>query len=436
MHQILALVFFAATYVAIALGRIPGLRLDRAGAALAGAAGMVACGALSLQEAYRAIDLNTIVLLLGMMIVVADLRLSGLFHRVSVWAAARARRPLILLAAIAVVSAAFSAFLVNDTVCIVLTPLVCDLTRRLRRNPVPYLLGVAMASNAGSVATITGNPQNMIIGSFSHIPYIRFAAVLAPVAVVAVVLTIALLALTFREEFWTADVLNGADRLDDAVRPNASTRQHAVRARYAAGEPGIAAAQGSGDGLTERLFMLRSLAVTLAMMAGFFAGLQPAAVAIAAAAVMLVTGRFEARKIYAEVDWPLLAMFAGLFIVVAGVQKWVISGQMSAIIGALHLGRITVLSTIAAVLSNIVSNVPAVLVLKPFIEVLHDPNRAWLALAMASTLAGNLTLVGSIANLLVARGAEERGVRIGFWTYLKTGVPLTVLSILVGVVWL
>ncbi|HYK25243.1 MAG TPA: SLC13 family permease, partial [Steroidobacteraceae bacterium] len=355
MQEIIALALFAATYAAIALGRVPGLRLDRAGAALAGAAGMVACGALSLEEAYRAVDLNTITLLLGMMIVVADLRLSGLFHRVSTWAATRARRPIVLLAAIALVSGIFSAFLVNDTVCLVLTPLVCELTQRLKRNPIPYLLGVAMASNAGSVATITGNPQNMIIGTLSHIPYRVFAAALAPVAAVALLLTVALLALRFRAEFWTRDVLESSP-------------------------PPVGAASGG----LERLLLARSLLVTLAMIAGFFAGLPPPGIAIAAGALMLVTGRFDARKVYAEVDWPLLAMFAGLFIVVAGVDK-IIAGQASAVIGTLHLAQIPVLSGIAAVLSNIVSNVPAVLVLKPFIEALNDPHRAWLALAMAST---------------------------------------------------
>ena len=403
MHATIAIALFTATYAAIALGRVPGLRLDRAGAALAGAAGMVACGSLSLEEAYRAIDLNTITLLLGMMLVVADLRLAGVFHRVSAWAAARARRPIVLLAAISLVSGIFSAFLVNDTVCLVLTPLVCDLTRRLRRDPVPYLLAVAMASNAGSVATITGNPQNMIIGTLSHIPYTAFAAALAPVASVALVLTVALLSITFRAEFWTRETLMSSPSSPDVVCE-----------------------------LAGPLMLARSLLVTLAMMAGFFAGLPPPGVAITAGAVMLVTGRFDVRKVYAEVDWPLLLMFAGLFIVVAGLDK-IIAGQARAVIGALHLQGIPVLAAIAAVLSNIVSNVPAVLVLKPFIEALRDPQRAWLALAMAATLAGNLTLVGSIANLIVARGAEAHGVRIGFWTYLKTGVPLTLLSLLAGI---
>jgi Na+/H+ antiporter NhaD/arsenite permease-like protein len=170
---------FAFTYGGIALGRIPGLRLDRPGIALLGAALMIGIGALTLDEAYRAIDLNTITLLLGMMIVVAHLRISGFFRLVSGWAVAHAHSPLVLLCVVTLTTGVFSAFLVNDTVCLAMAPLVIEVTRRLGRNPVPYLLAVAMSSNVGSVATITGNPQNMIIGAISHIPYSIFASALA-----------------------------------------------------------------------------------------------------------------------------------------------------------------------------------------------------------------------------------------------------------------
>ncbi|HUH83619.1 MAG TPA: SLC13 family permease, partial [Stellaceae bacterium] len=176
----LALLIFAATYVVVAVGRLPGLRLDRAGAALVGASLMVASGSLSLEEAYRAIDLDTIALLLGMMILVANLRFAGFFALANRWIARQARHPLLLLLGVGVVSGGLSAFLVNDTVCLMLTPLVAELALALRRNPVPYLLALAMSSNIGSAATITGNPQNIMIGSFSRIPYGDFAAALAP----------------------------------------------------------------------------------------------------------------------------------------------------------------------------------------------------------------------------------------------------------------
>src|SRR5712675_1842963 len=198
---------FVGSYLALAIGRIPGLSIDRAGIALVGACLMVASGALPLDDAYKAIDFNTITLLLGMMIVVANLRLSGFFALANSWVARRARRPLVLLIAITAIAAVFSAFLVNDAICLVLAPLVLELTLSLRRNPVPYLLAVAMASNVGSTATITGNPQNMIIGSLSQIPYGVFAATLAPVAAAGLVVATLLIALIYRKEFLTRERL-------------------------------------------------------------------------------------------------------------------------------------------------------------------------------------------------------------------------------------
>ncbi len=194
-RSVAAGIIFVGSYLALAIGRIPGLSIDRAGIALVGAGLMVASGALPLKDAYKAVDLDTITLLLGMMIVVASLRLSGFFAVANAWVIAHARQPLILLAAIVAISGFFSAFLVNDAICLVLAPLVLELTLALGRRPVPYLLAVAMASNVGSTATITGNPQNIMIGSFSHIPYTKFALALAPVALVGLLVTVALIAL-------------------------------------------------------------------------------------------------------------------------------------------------------------------------------------------------------------------------------------------------
>jgi Na+/H+ antiporter NhaD/arsenite permease-like protein len=198
-----AVAIFAMTYLVLAIGRLPGFWLDRAGAALVGASLMVAVGVMPLEEVPKAIDFDTIILMLGVMIVVANLRLSGFFRLVNGWVVTRARHPMVLLTAVVLVSGVLSAFLVNDTICLVLTPLVLDLVTRLRRNPVPYLLGIAMASNIGSTATITGNPQNMIIGSLSHIPYSTFAAALSPIAGIGLVLTVVLIAVAYRSEFWT-----------------------------------------------------------------------------------------------------------------------------------------------------------------------------------------------------------------------------------------
>jgi Na+/H+ antiporter NhaD/arsenite permease-like protein len=397
-----AIAIFALTYLVVAVGRLPGFRLDRAGAALVGASLMVAVGALSLEEAPKTIDFDTIILLLGVMIVVANLRLSGFFRLVSGWVVTRARYPIVLLASTVLVSGIFSAFLVNDTVCLVLTPLVLDLVTRLRRNPVPYLLAVAMASNIGSTATITGNPQNMIIGSLSHIPYGAFAAALSPIAGIGLVVTVGLIALVYRSEFRTRQPLRSESRPLHADWP----------------------------------IIIKSVAVSLAMIAAFFAGVPPAEAAIVAGAFLLLTRRIKSEKVYAEIDWTLLLMFAGLFIVVAGLEHSVLSPEVIGAFARLHLERIPVLSGITAILSNIVNNVPAVLVLKPFIAQLQPHQQAWLTVAMASTLAGNFTLVGSVANLIVVQRARAQNVEIGFWEYFKLGAPLTLLTICIGVLWL
>jgi Na+/H+ antiporter NhaD/arsenite permease-like protein len=394
-----AALIFAATYLVIAMGRLPGLRLDRTGAALLGASLMVATGTLSLEEAYRAIDLETLALLLGMMIVVANLRLAGLFHLANAWIARHARRPLALLAGVTVVSGGLSAFLVNDTVCVMLTPLVAEAALAMRRDPVPYLLALAMASNVGSTATITGNPQNIMIGSLSHIAYGDFVAALAPVAAVGLIVVILLLALAWRREFLSSARLEGV----------------APRLRW------------------NRGLLLESLVVLLGMVAFFFLGSPPAKVAVVGGALLLLTPRIKPERVYREIDWPLLLLFAGLFVVVAGFEKALLGPEALAYAARLRLGQPPVLATVTALLSNLVSNVPAVLVLKPFIESLKEPRHAWLVLAMAATLAGNFTILGSVANLIVVERARRHGVAIGFWTYFKVGAPVTVITIAIGV---
>lgn len=397
--RIAAIAIFVATYGAIAIGRLPGFRIDRTGAALIGAALMLAFGVLSLEEAYKSIDLDTITLLLGMMIVVANLRLSGFFRMVNGWAVKRAHHPVLLLAAIVLSSGVLSAFLVNDAICLVMAPIVIELTRALKRNPVPYLIAVALASNVGSTATITGNPQNMIIGTLSQIPYGAFTAALAPVAALGLVVTVALAVLLNPREFWTRERL-----------PDAELASH-----------------------YHGWLVAKSALVTIAMIALFFLGQPVAKVAIVAAGLLLLTRRIRPEKVYAEIDGSLLMMFAGLFVVVAGLEHSVLTQNVVAAAGQLHLDNTMVLSAVTAVLSNLVSNVPAVLVLKPFVAPLADPQRAWLVVAMASTLAGNFTLLGSVANLIVAERAAKDGVTIDFWSYFKIGAPLTLITITIGV---
>jgi Na+/H+ antiporter NhaD/arsenite permease-like protein len=394
---------FVVTYLVIAVGRLPGFRIDRAGAALVGASLMLAVGGIGIEDISRVIDFDTVALLLGMMIVVGNLRLSGFFRLVTGWTVARARQPVALLAAVTLTSGAFSAFLLNDAICLVMTPLVADVARRLERNPVPYLLAVAMAANIGSVATITGNPQNILIGGFSHIPYGAFAAALAPVAAAGLVVTIALIAFCYPGEFRGRRELQFVSR-----RP---AHMHAPLA-------------------------IKSVLVVIAMMAAFFAGQPPAKVALIAGGFMLLTRIVRSERMYREIDWPLLLMFAGLFVVVAGFEKALLTPDLVAAIGRAGLTDNGMLSAVTAILSNLVSNVPAVLVLRPFVGQSGDPQHAWLFVAMASTLAGNLTVLGSVANLIVVQLARAEGVTIGFWEYFRVGMPLSLLTILLGLWWL
>jgi Na+/H+ antiporter NhaD/arsenite permease-like protein len=395
---------FLLTYLALALGRIPGLRIDRAGIALVGAAAMLACGILSMHDAAKAVDYETIVLLFGMMVVVSYLRLAGFFGLATAWIAARFSGAFSLLAVTIALSGILSAFLVNDVVCVALTPLVLHLCQRLKRPPIPYLVGLATASNVGSVATITGNPQNIIIGTLSQISYLRFASRLAPVALIGLVINFAIVALVYRNSL--RETGNALPQAGDIPR----TRVY-------------------------RPLLVKSMAVTLITVGLFFAG-QPIALVALAAAGVLMLDRVRPDRVYRSIDWPLLVMFAGLFVVVHAFEVNVVQTWGLERWHALLDSPVVMVSGLSVLLSNLVSNVPAVLLFKPLMQVMPQKELAWLALSMSSTLAGNLTILGSVANLIVVENARRAGTELGFVEYLKVGVPLTVLTTLVGVAWL
>jgi Na+/H+ antiporter NhaD/arsenite permease-like protein len=395
-------------------GKVPRLRMDRAGIALVGAALMLVTGLLSFEEAVSpdSIDYKTIALLFGMMIVVGFLRLAGLFQRLTGWAVRRIRSPHGLLAATVILSGVLSAFLINDVVCVALTPLVLHLARRLRFDPVPHLIALATAANVGSTGTITGNPQNIYIGAHSGISYLRFALRLMPVAALGLGLTFLVVAVVYRR------------RLAAPVRQNDIPSADVEKGRRP-------------QSWAHDWLQWKSAAVALVTVVLFFTGLPLEVVALGAAAVLLL-GRVRPQKIYRQVDWSLLIMFTGLFLVVHAFRLHVVSTW-----GIEHwhwlLGRpVDLLSLASAALSNLVSNVPAVLLMEPVLEAVPAANRetAWLALAMSSTFAGNLTVLGSVANLIVVEQARREGVPVSFGEYCKVGVPLTLLTLALGVAWL
>jgi Na+/H+ antiporter NhaD/arsenite permease-like protein len=404
---------FLATYIGLALGKVPGLRMDRAGIALVGATLMLVCGLLTLEQAVspESIDFKTLFLLFGMMIVVGFLRLSGVFKLLTGWALARLSTPHRLLLATTLLSGILSAFLINDVVCVAPTPLVLHLCRRLRFDPLPHLIALATAANLGSTGTITGNPQNIFIGSHSGISYFRFAARLLPVAVLGLLIDYAMVALVYRSRLHTpknAGYTTPAEVWEEAPR----SRVHVW-------------------------LQAKSVAVTLAAVVLFFTGLPLEVIALGAAAVMLL-GRVNPEKVYRQVDWDLLVMFTWLFVVVHAFQVHVVSHWDVADWAWLRGRPVGLLSLVSASLSNLVSNVPAVLLLDPVMQAFAASVRetAWLALAMSSTFAGNLTVLGSVANLIVVENARREGVAISFWEYCKVGVPVTVLTLALGIAWL
>lgn len=412
----LTAVLFTATYLALAVGKIPKLRADRAGIAFVGAALMLCTGVLSLSQATspNSIDYETLFLLFGMMVVVGFLRLSGFFIRVAHLALDQINSPRGLLAAIILLSGVLSAFLVNDIVCLAMTPLVIQLTRRLGYKPVPHLIGLATAANIGSSGTITGNPQNMFIGSHSHISYLHFAFHLMPIAMLGLIVDYLVILLIYRSSLATA-----------SEQGNAENRAS------------IRAEEGSPNHRAHVRLQWKSGIVALATVILFFTGLPIVLVAIGAAALLMLS-RLKPARIYHEVDWSLLLMFTGLFIVVHAFQMHVVSQWGVEHWNILLSHPIDMLSAVSALLSNLVSNVPAVLLFEPVMHAMPAAQQqtAWLALAMSSTLAGNLTILGSVANLIVVENARRAGVEVSFWDYCKAGVPITILTLAIGVLWL
>ncbi|HEX7022656.1 MAG TPA: anion transporter [Trueperaceae bacterium] len=400
--QWLSLAIASLTLLGVAFGRWPLVRVNRASIALVGAALLVATGVLDIGRAWSLLDGNTLVLLFSMMIVSAFLAVGGFFRSAVRWAAGRAGHPLGLLAGLVLTSGLLSALFLNDTVVLMLTPLVLGLCRALERNPVPYLIALAASANVGSVATITGNPQNLIIGTQSGISYLDFVLALGPVALTGLLVVVGVVVWRYPGEF-----LSG--RLARASLPTVDA---------------------------DRRLLVKSAGVSALLVAAFALGLPAAASALVAAALLLVTRRVGSDRVFELIHWDLLVLFAGLFVVTGSLELTGLGSRLVGLVAALAGAGPAVFAGMVAAASSILSNVPTVLLLAPAMPELAEPQRAWLMLAMASTLAGNLTLVGSVANLIVAEGALREGVVLGFWSYLAAGVPITVLTLLWGVAWL
>jgi Na+/H+ antiporter NhaD/arsenite permease-like protein len=396
------LVVIIITIVGVSLGRYPFLRMNRATIAFVGASFLIISGAISIDQAYHAIDLNTIVLLLSIMIINVNFRLSGFFYIVTQFILKVARSPKHLLALLIFFSGFLSAIFLNDTIVLVFTPLVLEITHNLKQNPIPYLIALATSANIGSVATIIGNPQNIIIGTFSGISFLEFSSYLLPVALISLFISWAVIVLVYKKEFSNV-------KFYDVALP----RFH-----------------------VHRPLMLKSVIATAIMLIALILGVPTAIAAMGAASLVLITRRLKAERVFTEIDWSLLVFFAGLFVVTNSIETIGVSSQMvdmMKINSGSEILDFTILSTIS---SNLISNVPAVLLLKNMVLSFTNMKIAWLVMAMATTFAGNLTLLGSVANLIVAESAKKHGVLLSFAEYLKSGVLITLITLCVGVLWL
>lgn len=398
--NIAVLIIFAFVYLGMILGRLPGLAIDRTGVALLGAALLVGLECLTPDDAWRAIDVSTIILLLGLMVISAQLRLGGLYTAITHRMIAANFSPRGFLLLLIFVSAILSALLANDVVCLAVAPLLVESCCRRGWRPVPFLLALACAANVGSAATLIGNPQNMLIGQALRLSFAAYLLDGVAPAAVGCLITWAVICVQVGGDWYETPCA-----LLVEARP------------------------------LRRWQSAKGLLVLAALVTAFLVlPLPREVVVLVAMALLLMSREMHTRDMLALIDWPLLVLFGGLFIVNHALQ---ITGLTAAGLDGLrahgvHLRDPAWLFGTTVVLSNIVSNVPAVMLLLPAAE--HP--QAGAILALSSTLAGNLFIVGSIANIIVVDQAARLGVRITWAEHARVGAPVTLLTLLAAAAWL
>jgi len=402
-RELVASAIFAITYVLISGRQLKILPMNRPAAALLGAVLMIATGVMTPERAYRAINYDTLVLLLGMMLISAYLCLAHFFEWAADLVLKFSRTPARLLLYVTLTSGILSALLVNDTICLMLTPLVVAVIRRGKLPLLPFLVALATSANIGSVATVVGNPQNMIIGHFSQISFLEFSRSLLPAAIVGLAINFFILRVGFRKVLGETAI----DRVEHAVPK-----------------------------LERGLFALVCV-VLAAIFVGFLSGLNLAWTAMAGAALVIVLARRDTHDVLKLVDWHLLLFFAALFVVVDGLSDTglpdAIYSRVQPIFGSSAPAQAWNLTWFSVVGSNVFSNVPFVLVAGNWMARFTQPVLMWKVLALATTFAGNLTIIGSVANMIVVESVRDH-IKVGFWDYARFGIPITVLTTAAGVV--
>ena len=397
----LPLVLFGATYLLLAIGRIPGLALDRTGFAVLGALAFLATGEITLDEAKTAIDAPTLTLLFSMMLLSAQYQMSGLYGTIG-RRLARMESPRQLLAGVLVVSALLAAVLTNDVVCFALTPLLCAALLATRLDPLPYLLALACGTNIGSALTPIGNPQNILISQQLGLAFLPFVLACALPVAAALAFTYWFLARRLRERQGTAFERPSPEIPEAAPQPALDRREAA-----------------------------KAIVLTVAAIALFLTPVPAYLTGCALAGIVLTSRRMHSRTMLGLVDWQMLALFVALFIATRGLELsgWTGAGQRALAEAGLPIAQVGVLVPVVALLGNLVGNVPAVMLLLRFVPAEPAQPVVGYALALASTFAGNALLIGSVANLIVVEQADRLGIRIGFRDHLRVGLPVTFVSL-------
>ncbi|HEV2288260.1 MAG TPA: SLC13 family permease [Candidatus Acidoferrales bacterium] len=416
----LPLAIFVITYVFIAIESGRGSHLDRTAAAFCGAVAMVLFGVLSLDAAYRAISWDTIIFLLGIMILVAHFQVSHFFDWIAIHVAAVARTRFQLLVLLVFTTGILAAFFVNDTICLMFTPVILALTDRLRLPRLPYLVALATSANIGSVMSVTGNPQNALVGVTAHFTFLEFLSRLAPVSALGLVLNVILLAYFFRRDLRNTHPLEASISSAPFVANGTAPHNHETLASVK----------------LDRVLLVKCALAALLVLVLWIMNFSFPLAAATVGAFILVIGRVKSETILRRVDWELLLFFASLFVVMQGFDD---SGATAYIIRFLASGlrhgvtaQLFAVSGAMLALSNLVSNVPAVLLVRPFVNSLPHAHFIWLAVASTSTLAGNATPISSIANLIVIQLAARR-MKITFWEFTRIGLVVTLVTSLAAI---
>ncbi len=402
--QIIALIIFIITYIGIIFTRLPWINIDRPSAAFFGAVAMMLFGVISFDEAIMAIDFNTIALLLGMMLIIGSLQLDGFFNLISDKTLVLAKTPLSFLW-ITVFTAGFgSAFMVNDVIVFMITPIIINICSRNKLNPIPYLIAEILAANVGSVMTLTGNPQNMLIGIKSGIDYTTFLLHLMPISIIGLIFIVYVIKWIYPNDFSV---------LKKLTYSNHSKTYEIKNMKFSL-----------------PIFLL----VIILFFVGKFFELSIPLIALVGGSLILLSGKSRPSEIIKGVDWVLLLFFASLFIVVFSIDKIGLLNYLKELnILSNDIKGIGFVHSSALIMSQIISNVPYTIAMLPLI---NESSGAiiWLSLASASTLAGNATIIGAMVNLIVLEIARKQNIEIKFMEFFKAGIITTIFTFVISII--